>query len=36
MRNAIILHKKTWAVSKWFDIDNNPIDQTKYKILAII
>ena len=36
MKDALVLHKQTWAISRWFDLDNNPIDKTKYKILAII
>ena len=31
--DAIILCKNTWAVSRWYDIDNYPIDLTKYIIL---
>lgn len=33
--DALILHRKTWMVCRWFDIDSNPIDEIKYKILLI-
>jgi hypothetical protein len=34
--NAIILHRKSWIVSIWYDIDIYTLDITKYKILKLI
>lgn len=34
--NALIMSKRNWMVSMWYDIDSNPIDLKKYIILKFI
>lgn len=34
--DAIILHKKTWMTSMWYDIDLYPIDKAKYIVLKFL